>query len=590
MRVRSARSILAALTAVLAISAPACLRSRSEEADLILTHGIVHTLAGDDRRASAMAVLQGRLLAVGDEDQVLRHRGPRTPVLDLKGATVVPGFVDAHGPLLGAGETLLNESTGDSLYVDLADTESEEDAVQRVRARARGLPPGGWVLGKGWDEERWTRKDLPDKRLLSDIVQNNPAFLVRRDGHAAWVNHRALEAAGIGSRTPDPPGGRIVRATRSGEPSGILLDRAWEPALRRVPPLGPEDRTAALLLALQRYAALGYTAVQAEGSPGRLGLLDLGAKGDQVADLLRALAGAGRLPIRVSLLVPAPSEAAEALLLRGPEIGLADGRLDVRTVELFADGAFESRGAALLQPYADDPSTSGLGILGAEEIAAWAARGMRRGVQVAVHARGDAALRAAAEGFAKAVSLSPGADPRFRVEGLALFDAADLPALARARVIATVRPASVDAGPEGLLEERRVGAERAGRLYAFGSLLEAGLPLAGTSGSFDRPQPAILGFYCAVTRRGPDGAPPGGWHAGQRLERREALRLFTLGAAYASFHDTDAGTLVPGKWADFTVLSQDILAVPEDRLLATEVLATYVGGQPAYRRERAAGP
>lgn len=588
----AARALTAArlpCAAVLALLASACLRGRPAEADLILTHGVVHALAGEDRPAEAIAVRQGRVLAIGDEGTVLRHRGPATPVVDLKGATVIPGLIDAHADLMGAGETLLNESTGGSLYLDLSDTESEEDAVQRVRARARGLAPGDWILGKGWNQERWTRQEMPDKRLLSDIVQNNPAFLVRSGGHAAWLNHRALEAAGINARTPDPPGGRIVRTARSGEPSGILIDRAWEPALRRIPPLGPEDRASAVILALQRYAALGFTAVQAGASPGRLGLLDLGAKGDEVVDLVRGLAEAGRLPVRLALLVPAPSEAAEALLLRGPEIGLADGRLDVRALELFADGALESRSAALLQPYADDPSTSGIARMGEDEIALWAARGLRRGVQIAVHAAGDAALRAAAGGFAKATALSPGADARFRVEGLALFDAADLAPLAHDRVIATVRPAALAGGPEGVADERRVGPERAARLYAFGTLLEAGLPIAGDGGATDRPEPALLGFYCALTRQGPDGAPPGGWHPEQRLDRREALRLFTQGAAYAAFHEKEAGTLEPGKRADFTVLSQDLLAVPEDRLLDTEVLATYVGGRQVYRREPRAG-
>jgi hypothetical protein len=586
---RSVQGRLLAL-AVLPLALAGCFRARPAEADLILVGALVHTMAEGNPRASALAIRQGRLLAVGDDETVLLHRGPTTPVVDLKGATVVPGLIDAHVHLLGVGETLLNDASGESMYVDLSETESEEDAVQRVRARARQQGPGTWVLGKGWNQERWTVKDLPDKRLLSDIVQFNPALLVRSDGHAAWVNKRALDLAGIGARTPDPPGGRILRRPRSGDPTGILLDRAWEPVLRLVPPLSQEDRAAALLQALHNFAARGYTAVHSAGSLNRLGLLDLGAKGEAEADLFRGLALAGRLPIRVSLMIPGPSEAAEALLRRGPEIGIADGRLDIRAIKLFADGALGSRGAALLAPYADDPASSGLSRMTEGEIAFWAARGLRRGVQIAVHAIGDAAVRAAAGGIAAALEPSPGADARFRIEHLSLFDPADLSTLARTGVIAVVQPRFLVPGPEGPVEERRVGPERASRIYAFGSLLEAGVRLAGSSDDYDRPGPALLGFYVAVTRRAPDGAPPGGWHPEQRLDRVEALRLFTLGAAYAAFREQEAGSLEPGKWADLTVLSRDILSVPEEEILGTEVLATYVGGQEVYRKERVTPP
>src|SRR6267154_1368986 len=268
-------------------------------------------------------VSRGLIIEVGDDAQVRRHRGSTTPVVDLQGKTVIPGFCDAHVHLLGVGEALMNDASGGSLYLDLNDSESEEDVVQRVRVRARGLEPGAWVLGRGWNQERWTRRALPDKRLLSDIVQSNPVFLVRSDAHAVWVNKRALDLAGINARTPDPPGGRILRMPRSGEPSGILLDRAWEPVLRLLPRPAPEERTAGLLLALGAFASRGVTFVQSAGSFNHLGLLDLGAKGDEEAETFRALALGGRLPVRVSLMIPGPSEAAEALLQRGPEIGLA---------------------------------------------------------------------------------------------------------------------------------------------------------------------------------------------------------------------------------------------------------------------------
>ncbi len=573
----------------------ACVGSQTVEADLILTGGTIHTLAPGTASGTALAIRNGRILAVGDDETILRYRGDTTPVIDLKGQTVIPGLIDAHVHPIAVGESILNEETGGSLFVDLSMTESEEDAVQRMRTRARELRPGQWVLGKGWNEERWTESELPNNRLLSEIVRYNPAFLVRSDGHAVWVNKKALEMAGITARTPDPPGGRILRQRRTGKPTGILLDRAWDRVLRLVPPLTIEEKSAALMAALRQFAASGYTMVHAAGTITRLGLIDLGAPGDENVDLFRRLALEGRLPIRVSLMVAGPSEAAEDLLRRGPEIGLAEGRLDIRTIKLFADGSLGSRGAALLEPYADDPQHSGLLRMPREEIASWAARGLRRGVQIAVHAIGDAAVRDTVGGFSDALAASPGADARFRIEHLSLFDDSDLTALKRTATIASVQPrflssSSDESMSHRLMEEARVGEHRSRRLYAFGTLMEAGIPLAGSSDAYDRLDHPLLGFSAAVTRQAPDWSVDGAWRPEQGLKREEALRMFTLGAAYAAFHEKEAGSLEPGKWADLTILSQDPMSVPDRDILATEVMATYVGGVEVFRRGRAATP
>lgn len=575
--------------AALCLAAPVpflqgCLRARPGEADLILTHGLVRPFAGEERKASALAVRNGRVIAVGDDAAILALRGARTPVIDLQGRTVIPGLIDPHVRLVGVGEALLNEARGQALYLDLTDTQSEEDAVQRVRTRARDLKAGEWIVGRGWDQEVWTDRRLPDKRLLSDIVQYNPVFLVRSDAHAVWVNQKALDLAGIKARTADPPGGRIVRLQHSGEPSGILLERAWEPVYRLLPRPTPEERTGAILEALRHYASLGCTFVGSVGSFDHLGLLDSGARGDEEAGAFRAVALSGLLPIRVSLMIPGPSEAAEALLQRGPETGVADGRLDLSGISLVADGALGSRGAALLQPYSDEASEAGILRMDEAALAGWAARCLRRGIQVAVEAQGDAGVRAAAQGLAAALAPSPGADARFRIDALALFDPADLEVMVRARTIAVVEPRALVPGPDGPLEERRVGQERAARLYAFGTLLEANVPLAASSARADGPPDPWAAIYAAVTRRTPGEKPQGGWHSEQRLKRSEALRLFTLGAAYAVHHEKEAGSLEPGKWADFVILSRDILTVPDEEILKTEVQATYVGGHEVYRR------
>lgn len=588
---RSNRSTAAMLALAVAVGALpcttfGCLDADVPEADLILVHGVVHPLTGSGEPASALAVRLGRILAVGDDASVLKHRGRKTIVVDLEGATVVPGFIDAHAHPLAMGEALLNEATGESLYLDLTEAESEEDIVQRARARARGLAPRQWVLGKGWNEERWIKKELPTKRLLSDIVRNNPAFLIRSDGHTAWVNRRALELAGIDRRTPDPAAGRILRHRRTGEPTGILFDGALRPVFRKIPSLGKDERIQAVLLALKRLASQGVTMVHVSGSSGRLGVLDLEAPEGEEIDLFRELAMAGRLPIRVSLMIPGPSPAAEALLRSGPEIGVGGGWLDVRTIELSADGALDNRGAALLQPYDDDPDSTGVLRMDREEIAAWAERGLRRGIQIAIHAEGDAAVRAAVGGFAKALDAVPGGDARFRVEHLSLFDPDDLPGLARIRATATVQPRRLLSGPEGPLAVARVGAERARRLYAFSTLLAAGVRLAASSDATVPVEHPLLAYYLMVTRRPPSGGAAGGWQPNERLGRREALRAFTLGAAHAASREKETGSLAPGKWADFTVLSIDPLTIPEEEILRTEVLATYVAGREVFHSER----
>lgn len=562
----------------------ACLRTPPPPADLILTNAVVHPLDGTDRSASAIAIREGRIQMVGDADGVLRLRGGETRVLDLRGATVIPGLIDAHLHLPGLGETLLNQATGESLYVDLSETQSEEDAVQRLRARARALPSGQWILGKGWNEALWVENELPTKRLLTEIIRYHPVFLLHADGQTVWVNQRALDAGEIGHGTPEPPGGRILRKPRSREPSGILVGAAWEPVLRRIPPLQPEEAARAAVMALERLAAIGYTMVQSRASAGRLGLDDPGAPSEETIELFRRLATGGRLPIRVSLLIPAPSPAAETLLERGPEIGIGEGRLDVRAIDLLVDGTLDGRSAALLEPYHDDESSSGMLRLSSEQIADWAKRGVEHDIQVAVSAAGDAALRAATAGLSAASSARGAVPARFRIENPALIGADDLRRLADLGAIVTISPRALLSLTDGGIVMARLGEERAARAYRYGSMLAGRLRLAGSSDAGAFPGRPLEALYLAISRRAPGGRSIAGG-AAERLERRQALALYTTGAAYAALREEDAGTIEVGKWADLTVLSSDIMTIPEEEIPGTEVLGTFVGGREVYLRE-----
>lgn len=524
----------------------------------------------------AIAIRDGRIQAVGDAESVQQLQGSDTRVLNLRGATVIPGMINTHVHLPGLGETLLNQATGESLYVDLSSTQSEEDAVQRLRARARALPSGQWILGKGWNQTLWVEPELPNKRLLTEIIRYHPVFLLHADGQTAWVNQKALDAAGIDRDTPDPAGGRILRKPRSREPNGILIGSAWEPVLRRIPPLAEEDGARAVGMAMEQLAAMGYTMVQSRASAGRLGLDDLGAPAGEGIEMFRRLATSGRLPIRVGLLIPAPSFSAEALMEHGPEVGIGNERLDIRAIDLLADGSLAGRSAALLQPYEDDESHSGMPRLSSDDIAAWAARGLDNDIQIAVSAAGDAAVQAAAEGLSAALNDRGGSEVRFRIEHPVLIGADELRRLSEMDAIATISPSVRLSMTDGGITTARLGQARAPLAYRYGDMLAAGLRLAGSSDAGDFAARPIEEAYLALTRSAPGG---------RSIGRRQALALYTTDAAYAARREQDAGSIEVGKWADLTVLSIDVLAVPEEEMPGAEVLATFVGGREVYLRE-----
>ena len=533
----TAGPVAAGLVVAAALAAVACRSVPPEQADLVFRGGVVRPLA-DGPPADALALLGGRVLAVGSERSVLRHRGPDTRVIDLAGAAVVPGFGDARARPMARGESLMNDAAGGALYLDLRDAESEEDIVQRVRARSRALGPGEWILGAGWDESRWVSAHPPDKRLISDIVASNPALLVHAGGDPVWVNARALDAAGIDARTPDPPGGRIARERVGGAPAGLLWGRAVDLVLKRVPRPSPEDRATAALLGLREEAALGVTMVSAVATGGRLGLEDFGAGAAEMLGTWRDLAGRGRLPIRLSLLVPAPSAAAEALVTAGPEIGLGNGRLDIATIVLDASVADDA--AALMS---------------------WTGRARARGLGVAIRARDAQATRAAVAAIHAAIAGgAPGAArgaPLLRLDVGETFDPADLGGL----------------GPDAVLVVK--GPAAAGAIAPWAEARRAKIDLALAGGGSDAtwsPVEALAALGGAWPSAA--GAPDDG--------RREALRMMTLGAARAAGRGGEIGCLAQGCRADFAILSRDPLAAPAAGAGPATVLATWLDGREIY--------
>jgi len=530
-------------------------------ADFVLLGGTVHTLDPAHPVAGGLAARGGVLVAVGTAEEVRRFVGPGTRVFDATGLTVVPGLVDAHGHLesLGAGLRRL----------DLVGTASAEEVAARVRAGAAGAPAGDWIRGRGWDQNDWKEKSFPGRATLDAAAPGHPVWLVRIDGHAGWANTRALALAGIGTATPDPPGGRILRDPATGEPTGVLIDAAMDLLAPRLPPPTRAERREALVRAMEACLAAGLTSVH-----------DAGVDAATV-DIYRELADEGSLRLRVyAMLEGSPDVIAATGFRTGPVVGHGGRRLTVRAVKVYADGALGSRGAAPLRDYEDEPGNRGL--LQAEPAAleALAARCLREGWQLCTHAIGDRGNRVVLDAYEAALREVPRADPRFRVEHAQVVDPADIPRFAALGVIPSMQP--THATSDMPWAEARLGPGRLAGAYAWRKFLAAGCRIPCGSDFPVESHDPLRGLYAAVTRQDASGRPEGGWTPGERMTREEALRGFTLDACHAAFEEGWKGSLVPGKAADLTVLDRDVLSCPAPEILAARVRATIVAGEVVF--------
>jgi len=539
--------------------------SATEPADLVLQNAIIHTLDTRRPRAEAVAVRGNRIVAVGTSAEVARLAGPKTRVMDLRGHTVVPGFDDAHAHLLGIGFARLD--------VDLVGTATFDALVARVEKAVKARAPGEWIRGRGWHEEKWTApargavRGFPTHGSLSAISPDNPVILERADGHAVLVNAKAMALFGITRGTRAPEGGEIIHDA-AGEPTGVFVDNA-----ERL--VTPQERTPAELgraleLAMDECLEKGVTS-----------LTDAGAPVELIA-LYKQAATAGKLRTRLYVMASGfPTMRALGM----PESGLAGGLLNVRSVKLYADGALGSRGAALLEPYADDPDNLGLVRTPPEELLEAARFALAHGFQVGTHAIGDRANRIVLDVYQKAFAERPEAnDPRFRIEHAQILDAADIPRFGRLGVLASMQ--GIHGPSDRPWAPKRLGDARVAEgAYVWRKLLDSGARIInGTDAPVEDVSP-IQNFHASVTRSGADGQPPGGFDPDQRLTRAEALRTMTLDAAYGSFAEKEKGSIEVGKLADLVVLSQDILSVPAAALMKTEVLATILDGRVLYEKQ-----
>jgi hypothetical protein len=525
----------------------------AQTADLAVTGARIYTVDPVRPTAAAIAVKDGRILAMGAD--AAAHIGPKTRVIDAKGATVIPGLIDSHVHLRGLGESLE--------LLDLRLARSEAAVADLVRRAAVGRKPGDWIRGRGWDQTTFPGQQFPTAASLSAAAPANPVYLTRVDGHAGWVNRKALDLGDVNRATQDPPGGKIIRG-KDGKPTGILIDRAQGLVARRIPAAAPGQIRRYLERAARECARLGLTSVH-----------DAGAGAEEL-EAMRALIRDHKLPVRVYAVIRGTGPLWQSYLERGPETG---DLLTVRSIKLVADGALGSRGAAMIEPYSDDPGNNGLLILSREEIERVAREAVAKGFQVNTHAIGDRANRVVLEAYAAA--LGGKNDRRFRVEHAQIVALDDIPLFAKYSIIASMQ--ATHATSDMRWAEARVGPERIAGAYAWRRFLKLGVPVANGSDFPVEAANPMLGFYASVTRQDGAGSPAGGWQPGQRMTREEALKSWTLDGAFAAFEEAQKGSLQPGKFGDFLLLSHDIMTAAAQEILKARVRMTVLGGEVVYQ-------
>jgi predicted amidohydrolase YtcJ len=535
----------------------------AEEADVLFTNGNIYTVNDRQLHAEAVAVKGVKIVFVGSDEHAKKFHAGK--IVDLYGRTVVPGFTDSHCHIFGIGER--------EMRLNLEGTNSLEDFLARVKERVDKTGPGKWITGRGWIETFWKPPQFPTCHDLDKIAPNNPVFLTRADGHASIANTAALKIASIDKNTPNPFGGRILKA--NGQPNGMLLDNAQDLVARNIPKPTEGEREEALLRGIDREIKLGWCEIQNAGSH------------NEDIDLIRKAFETGKIRIRFVNAVYGPGEDAQNFLREGPTINAFDHHFTQRTIKVIFDGALGSRGAALLKPYSDAPETSGFLTEKPEDLQPVFEEALRRGIQVETHAIGDRANRLILDLYEKAFKAVPPDKrkiraPRWRIEHAQIVDPMDIPRFAKLGVIPSMQPSH--AISDLFFAPARLGMERLAGAYAWQSFIKTGCIIAGGSDApVERGEPMIE-FYAAVARKSIKGESGEGWHPEQIVSREDALKMFTIWPAYAEFEEKDKGSIEVGKFADFTVLSRDIMKIPETEILETRNEMTVIGGNIVYVR------
>ena len=544
----------------------------AEPASLVLRGGNILTVDDGQPRAEALAVRGDRIVALGTNEQVAPLIGPSTEVIDLGGQTAIPGFIEGHGHFMGLGQS--------RMIIDLMDTTSFEQIVSMVAEAANTAKPGDWIQGRGWHQEKWTSVPSPNVEgfplhdALSKVSPDHPVILEHASGHAVFANAKAMEVAGVTAKTANPPGGEILK-DKAGRPIGVFRETAsdliekplgaWQAA--RTPEQRAADARRAIDLATEEAFSKGVTSFQ-----------DAGSNFETVA-LYKQVASEGRLPIRLWVMVRDSNERLRERLAKEKVVGTADNHLTVAAIKVTADGALGSRGAWLLEPYADSPGSTGLNTTPMASIQETAAIAAETGAQLCIHAIGDRANREVLNVYEATFKANPDKkDLRWRIEHAQHLNAADIPRFGQLGVVASMQ--GIHATSDAPYVAARLGPARAAEgAYVWQALMKSGAIVSnGTDVPVERIDP-IANYYATVTRKTKDGMV---FYGDQKMSREDALKSYTWNAAYAAKEETLKGSLAVGKLADITVLSKDILTIPDDEILTTKVTRTIVGGKVVY--------
>ena len=559
------RLVLIVLGLILLSISP--VRQQVATADLLFKNGNVYTANDQLPTAQAIAVKGDRIVFVGSNADAQKFVGKDTKVIDLQGKTVLPGFTDAHQHLSGVG---FREMT-----LNLEGSTSLEDLLAKLKARVDQAKPGEWVTGRGWIETHWQPPVFPTRWDLDKVSPNNPVILGRADGHGAVANGAALKIAGVDKTTPNPFGGEISKDKKSGEPNGMLLDAAQGLVRRKEPGTTRADAERAVVLGAKRDVSLGWTQIQ-----------DAGGSYDEV-EIFKKLYAAGSVKLRIYKAVYGPGPNANRLIKDGPIVGEFQNRLTVRTIKVVSDGALGSRGAALLAPYSDAADTSGFLTVKAEDLRPMLVEALKQGIQVETHAIGDKANRFILDEYETALKSVPESNrkvsvPRWRVEHAQIVNPVDIPRFVKLGIIPSMQPSH--AIGDLFFAPSRLGIDRLKGAYAWESFIKSGVIVPGGSDApVERGEPMIE-FYAAVARKDQKGFSTDGWHPEEAVTREQALKMFTIWPAYAAFEESLRGSIEPGKLADLTILSADIMKIPELDILTTQCAMTVINGEIVYEQ------
>jgi predicted amidohydrolase YtcJ len=543
--------------AILALALAASMPAAGAATLMENVHG--YTLAGDRLQAFTGLVFDhGKVIETGDA-RTLHRKFPDAKPIDGRGKTLLPGLIDAHGHVLDLGL--------EGVRINLTGTANLKQAQDRIQAYAAAHPDRPWLLGEGWNQVPWNLGRFPTARELDLAAGDRPAVLGRIDGHAEWLNTKALVAAGIDRATLDPVGGRIERDD-AGNPTGVLVDKAMGLVDGFIPPPSDAERRAALKAALAHMNSVGLTSVGDAGDSAK------------IIALYKEMADQGLLTVRIYAMIEDTGADFEMLSKSGPLIGYGHDRLTVRSVKLFADGALGSRGAALLAPYSDQPDQRGLLFMSDAAMQHKIETALKAGYQVNIHAIGDAANHQVLDAFEAAYRAVGGRQLRNRIEHAQVVALADIPRFKQLDLIASMQP--THATSDKNMAQSRIGRERLEGAYAWRTFLAQGTRIAAGSDFPVESDNPFFGLHAAVTRTDHDNEPPGGWHIEQAMTLEQAFRAFTLDAAYAEHQEQNIGSLEPGKWADFIVVDRDLFKIAPADLWKIKVEQTWVAGERVY--------